>query len=83
MQSRGPDRRRAVVHIDIDCFYAQCEELRNPTLQSVPMGVFQKFLIVTCNYTARAAGVTKMMSVKEATKRCPHLVLVSGEGEAP
>ena len=42
-------------------------------------GIQQKYLLVTCNYPARARGVTKLMGVTEAKKKCPELVLVSGE----
>lgn len=42
-------------------------------------GVHQKHLLVTCNYMARAQGVGKIMSVREALEKCPDLVLVSGE----
>lgn len=43
------------------------------------MGVTQKYLIVTCNYPARAVGVTKLMSIAEAKKKCPEIVLINGE----
>ncbi|OWF54711.1 uncharacterized protein LOC110441558 [Mizuhopecten yessoensis] len=70
---------RTIIHIDIDCFYAQVEMMRNPKLRDKPLGVQQKYLVVTCNYVAREYGVTKLMGVKEALDRCPNLVLVSGE----
>ncbi|KAL8204078.1 UNVERIFIED_CONTAM: hypothetical protein K2H54_066806 [Gekko kuhli] len=41
--------------------------------------VRQKTLVVTCNYEARALGVKKATTVKEATEKCPQLVLVNGE----
>lgn len=31
--------------------------------------VFQKFLVVTCNYVARQCGVSKMVSIEEARRR--------------
>lgn len=71
------------VHVDCDCFYAQCEELRNPTLKNVPVGITQKYLIVTCNYNARARGVTKLMGIKEAQRLCPEIVLVDGSDLTP
>ena len=46
-------------------------------------GITQKYLVVTCNYPARAAGVGKLMSTKEARKKCPSLVLISGEDLTP
>ena len=32
-----PDTRRCVLHLDVDAFYAQVEELRDPSLRGVPM----------------------------------------------
>ncbi|KAK9826961.1 hypothetical protein WJX74_001872 [Apatococcus lobatus] len=78
-----PDTARVVAHFDVDAFYCQVEELRRPGLSHRPMGVTQKYLIVTCNYPARAAGVRKLMSIKEAQQICPDLVLVSGEDLTP
>ncbi|GBF90329.1 DNA polymerase iota [Raphidocelis subcapitata] len=77
------DDRRCILHFDIDCFYAQAEELRRPELAGKPLAVTQKYLIVTCNYAARAAGVTKLMGTAEGLKHCPRLVLVNGEDLTP
>ncbi|KAJ6639986.1 DNA polymerase iota, partial [Pseudolycoriella hygida] len=71
--------QRTIIHIDIDCFYAQVEEIRNPLLRRKPLGIQQKNIIVTCNYTARQFGVRKLMLLSEAKKLCPQLTLVNGE----
>ena len=42
-------------------------------------GIQQKNIIVTCNYVARELGVTKLMYLTDAKKKCSDLVLVSGE----
>jgi hypothetical protein len=47
-------RRPVLVHV---CFAV--EECRNPSLRGQPLAVTQKYLVVTANYPARAAGVTK------------------------
>ncbi|KAF4074826.1 hypothetical protein AMELA_G00243390 [Ameiurus melas] len=73
------DNPRVILHFDMDCFYAQVEMIRNPALRSKPVGVQQKYLVVTCNYMARAQGVAKMTSLNEALEKCPDLVLVRGE----
>ncbi|KAM6471063.1 DNA polymerase iota isoform 2-T2 [Liasis olivaceus] len=70
---------RIIVHLDLDCFYAQVEMICNPELRSKPLGVQQKYLVVTCNYEARKVGVKKCMGVEEAKAKCPDLVLVNGE----
>lgn len=71
--------KKVIVHFDLDCFYAQVEMIRNPALRKVPLGVQQKYIIVTCNYVARERGLTKLMSVTDAKEKCPDLVLVKGE----
>ncbi|XP_015270946.1 PREDICTED: DNA polymerase iota [Gekko japonicus] len=70
---------RVIVHLDLDCFYAQVEMIHSPDLRGKPLAVRQKTLVVTCNYEARALGVKKATTVKEATEKCPQLVLVNGE----
>ncbi|NWI66534.1 POLI polymerase, partial [Todus mexicanus] len=74
---------RVIAHLDLDCFYAQVETLRNPELRDKPLGVHQKSIVVTCNYEARKLGVKKLMSVKDAKEKCPQLVLVKGEDLTP
>ncbi|XP_071585798.1 DNA polymerase iota isoform X2 [Heliangelus exortis] len=76
-------RSRVILHLDLDCFYAQVEMIRNPALRNKPLGVQQKSIVVTCNYEARKLGVKKLMSVKDAKEKCPQLVLVNGEDLTP
>jgi len=37
--------KRCIIHIDIDCFYAQVEMIKDPSLKNVPMGIKQKNLV--------------------------------------
>ena len=53
------------------------------TIRIRPVGVTQKYLVVTCNYAARARGVKKLMGIKEAKATCPELILRSGEDLTP
>ena len=73
------EHSRTIVHVDIDCFYAQVEMIRRPELRNVPLGIQQKHIVVTCNYVARERGVKKLAFVSDAKKKCPDLVLVNGE----
>ncbi|XP_039495219.1 DNA polymerase iota [Drosophila santomea] len=75
--------QRTIIHLDMDYFYAQVEEIRDPTLRSKALGIQQKNIVVTCNYVARAKGVTKLMLIAEAQRICPDLVLVNGEDLTP
>lgn len=78
-KSELEDHSKTIIHIDIDCFYAQVETIKNPKLQCVPLGIRQKDFIVTSNYIARSLGVNKFGPVSEALLKCPNLVLVNGE----
>lgn len=42
-----PDSTRVILHFDIDAFYAQVEEMRDPSLREKPLGITQKFLVVS------------------------------------
>jgi len=71
--------QRTIIHLDVDCFYAQVEMLKHPELEGKPLGVQQKNIVVTSNYLAREFGIKKCMPVREALSLCPQLVLVNGE----
>ncbi|XP_034833795.1 DNA polymerase iota [Maniola hyperantus] len=73
------DHPKSIIHIDVDCFYAQVEMVRKPELQSLPLGIQQKNIVVTSNYEARKYGIRKCMLVSDALKVCPNLKLVNGE----
>ncbi|KAJ2979810.1 hypothetical protein NUW58_g7109 [Xylaria curta] len=70
---------RIILHFDYDCFYASVFENEIPSLKSQPLGVKQKSILATCNYVARAQGVKKLMTISEAERICPDLILMNGE----
>jgi DNA polymerase iota len=76
--SRNDPHRAVVLHLDIDYFYAQVEEVMNPELKEKPFGIQQGVNIVTCNYIARSFGITKWHPLKECLEKCPDLVVVDG-----
>ena len=79
-----PHMHQAILHVDVDCFYCQVELVRDPTIdRERPVAVSQKFLVVTANYAARAAGVGKLMRIDAAKECCPELVLIPGEDLTP
>ena len=67
-----------ILHLDIDCFYCQCEEILNPPLAKKPLAIGQKHIIVTANYVARKLGIKKLMGRDEAFRICPALTIVDG-----
>ncbi|KAL7533345.1 hypothetical protein ACHAWF_004459 [Thalassiosira exigua] len=72
-----------VIHLDVDAFYCQCEELRDPSLATRPFAIGQKHIVVTCNYVARARGVTKLMLRTTAEEMCPDLLIIEGSDLEP
>ena len=66
---------RAIAHIDLDAFYAQCEMVRLGTSRDTPLAVSQWDSLIAVNYAARSFGVTRMVAAAEARKLCPHIVL--------
>lgn len=64
---------RVIAHIDLDAFYAQCEMVRLNTARDQPLAVQQWDALIAVNYAARPYNITRMISAKEAKRRCPHL----------
>lgn len=82
---RMTDRFRVVIALDADAFYASSILSRpeNRNLSSLPVGVYQKHIVVTTNYVARGRGVAKMSSIDAARQVCPDIVLIDGSDLAP
>lgn len=66
---------RAIAHIDLDAFYAQCEMVRLGTDRDTPLAVRQWDSLIAVNYAARPYGITRMVTTAEARKLCPNIVL--------
>ena len=67
---------RVILHIDFDYFYAQCEEIRDSSLQTKPVCVCvfsgrgtDTGAIATANYIARKFGVKSGTSISVAKRR--------------
>jgi len=73
-----PDRDRIVLHVDMDCFYAACERLREPELEGEPVVVGMGYeagetvgAVATASYEARAYGVESAQAISTAVERLP------------
>lgn len=74
-------RRRVIFHIDMNSFYASVEMAFNPDLKGKPVAIAgnpeeRKGIIVTSSYEARAKGVRTTMTVWQAKKLCPELIIL-------
>lgn len=71
---------RVIFHIDMNAFFASCEEIRRPYLKDKPFAVGTRYstkgVLSTANYVARKYGVNSAMSVLDAYKKCPNLIIV-------
>jgi DNA polymerase-4 len=69
-----------IAHLDLDAFFAACEQLDHPELRGIPLVVGGKpesrGVVATASYEARAFGIGSAMSSAEARRRCPHAVFV-------
>lgn len=68
-----------ILSIDFDAFYCGVEEKYDPQLKSQPFIVYQKNIIATLSYPARALGLKKLDRVSDAKKAHPNIKLVNGE----
>ncbi len=66
---------KIIMHYDMDCFYASIEIRDNPKYKGLPL-VVGGGVVTTASYEARKYGVHSAMSVFEAKKLCPSLLIV-------
>lgn len=72
---------RVYFHIDLNAFFASCEELLDPSLKGKPLvvgGKSRRSVISTANYEARKYGIHSAMPMQQAEKLCKDLVIVNG-----
>jgi DNA polymerase IV (DinB-like DNA polymerase) len=69
---------RIVCHVDMDCFYASCERLRDPDLRGDPVVVGMGYesgephgAVATASYEARAHGIESAQPISQALKTLP------------
>ncbi|WP_224336824.1 DNA polymerase Y family protein [Haloprofundus halobius] len=76
--ARCDAEERIVLHVDMDCFYASCERLREPELEGKPVVVGMGYepgeghgAVATASYEAREHGVDSAQPITGALNALP------------
>jgi DNA polymerase-4 len=67
----------AILHADLDAFYASVEQLLDPSLRGKPIAVGGG-VVLAASYEAKAFGVRGGMPARRARELCPQLRFVAG-----
>lgn len=81
MKSMYPKKGRVILHVDMNSFYASVEAAHNPALKGKAIAVAgnpeeRRGIIVTSSYEARQKGVKTTMTIREAKRLCPELIIL-------
>jgi len=69
----------------MNSYFATCEQMSNPALRGKPIGVggsnLERTVVTAASYEAKRFGVKVGMSIFEAKRFCPKLIVVVGDPE--
>ncbi|VAW80219.1 DNA polymerase IV [hydrothermal vent metagenome] len=70
--------QRWIAHMDLDAFFASCEQRQQPQYKGLPVVVGalpgRRGVVAAASYEARRFGIHSAMPISEAYRRCPNAV---------
>lgn len=73
---------RAILHVDGDAFFTSVEQSLHPHLRGRPVVTGRERGIIACaSYEAKALGIKRGVSLWDAQKQCPELVILPSDYE--
>jgi DNA polymerase IV (DinB-like DNA polymerase) len=85
-EATSDDDPRIILHVDMDCFYASCERLREPELRGEPVVVGMGYeagephgAVATASYEAREYGIDSAQPISQALESLPRAAETDAE----
>jgi DNA polymerase-4 len=80
-----PEAQRWIAHVDLDAFFASCEQRDAPEYRGRPVVVGAlpggRGVVAAASYEAREFGIHSAMPISEAYRRCPDAVYLKPDLE--
>lgn len=73
---------RAILHVDLNSFFATAEQQANPRLRGKPVGIIKahgRTCVIAASVEAKRYGIKTGANVFEAKRLCPQIILVPAD----